>query len=788
MPVGHVTLDGIELRMKGNGLPTQVLANQMAPKIGSGEGEYSNLDTWSAWIQDNWQDGVGKMNPYRNDGVLFSTADTRVPEQMILQPLFSWTDRRTVNNTYNDNRYTPNNVTDYITVGGNGVNDNQRLAMRIRTPASGIPFIPMSAILMERKAVSVTVEIYAESGGNPSGSALDTRTVDYPNVGQGFFWEGAGHTGSALSTNTNYWLVIRPTTQTDTFRVAVGTGGFDTLAKRWNGSAWSNVLSGKYPVFSIGLHGFNTPNNAVITRFKNKLRVLADNVIYTYNTANGAWDTTATITFSVFHFNTITSAVEFGDFMWIGVLEQEMPPETFTPVGALRMNSAGTVSSAGFFADLLAKHGGFLWRSHNNMVYYSNDGSTWSGPHIICAPDERIKSMAGIGQVMYFFTEWGIYSLQPGNFTVPIAPWGSRHHENGIACVAHQGAIFVISNGRIYRFSEDGSLMDVWLGQDINSVAGFGFKPTALASVNNWLFCLTTGTSNVTTGSRLAVLWVWTGTGWHTVATLPSTISVNPFFDPTDTQRNPARLYYDRETGRLWVTSWNGIVYGVPIQDYTLNPYFDPAYRYGHNSFVEWDWFYGPIREAPKDWESVTLTGEFAAGQSVEVYWKETETGAWELLGTITADGQELRWPYDDRPATKKIKLGVLLKTNDATKTPRVRSIRVKYHTMTRDWFRWTLPVDVSGAAIKQELLDGTRRTETAAQLKAALDATVKKTNPVIYRDVDGTYYEVKITDASFNYTKVDYNRTGGVKEWEGVYTITIEQVTQGTYTPPPPP
>lgn len=785
-PRGHVKLHTTELKLKGTGLPTQVLANQMAPKIGSGEGEYSNLDTWSAWIQDDWSEGVGKMNPYKNGGVLFSTADTRVPEQMILQPLFSWTDRRTVNSTYQDSRYVPNSVTDYITVGGTDAADNQRLAIRIRTPSANIPSIPMTAILMERKSVSVTVEIYAESATAPTGSALDSRVVDYPNIGQGFFWEGAGHSGGALSTSTNYWLVIRPTTATDKFRVAVGTGDFDTLAKRWNGSAWSDVLSGKYPVFGIGLHALGTPLTTVITRFYNKVRTIIDNVIFTYNTTNNAWDSTATVTLTATNSDTITSAVEFGPYMYIGVLTQEEPPNAFTPTVAKRMNTAGTVSNLAYSADHFARHGGYLWRTYINQVWYSSDASTWVGPITICAPDERIKSMAGIGQIMYFFTEWGIYSLQPGDFVVPVAPWGSKHHENALGAINHQGSLYIISNGRVYRFSEDGSLMDVWLGQDINSVAGFGFKPAALASVNNWLFCLTTGTSNVTTGSRLAVVWVWTGEGWHAVSTLPSTISVNAFGDPTDTQRSPAKMYYDRGTGKLWVTSFQGIVYGIPIQDYTLNPFFDTAYRYGHNSFVEWDWFYGPIREAEKDWESVTLTGEFAAGQSVEVYWKETTTGAWELLGTITADGQELRWAIDDRPPTTKIKLGILLKTNDASKTPRVRSVRLKYHTMTKDWFRWTVPVDVSGGlggALKQEMPNGERNALSASQIKTALDGLATKTEPMIYRDIDGLQYEVKVQDASFNYTKFAWNKQSNLAEWEGVYTFTLEQVSTGTVT-----
>jgi hypothetical protein len=207
-------------------------------------------------------------------------------------------------------------------------------------------------------------------------------------------------------------------------------------------------------------------------------------------------------------------------------------------------------------------------------------------------------------------------------------------------------------------------------------------------------------------------------------------------------------------------------------------------------AWVEWDWFDSPILEAPKDYESITIMGEnFGANQYVKVYWKDDDSTDWELLGTCDSNIEELRWgppPYTTRPNTKRFKLGFLLVSNSATETPRIRAFRVKYHLMVSDWFRWNIQVDVSGRSGSLAMTaDGTRHTLTNSQIKANLDALVKQVAPFLFMDVDGTYYEVKVTDANFAYSKWEYNESTSNSWWEGVYNIVIEQVTQGTYTPP---
>ncbi len=84
-----------------------------------------------------------------------------------------------------------------------------------------------------------------------------------------------------------------------------------------------------------------------------------------------------------------------------------------------------------------------------------------------------------------------------------------------------------------------------------------------------------------------------------------------------------------------------------------------------------------------------------------------------------------------------------------------------------------------------QMFADGTRNNLTASQIKSNIDTLAKRVPPFVYMDVDGTYYEVKITDANFAYTKWEYNEATSDTWWEGVYNLVLEQVTQGTYTPP---
>ena len=56
-------------------------ANQLAAKIGTGAGEYSDLESWTAFSMDDWQAGVGKKDPTAG-GFLYGESETRWPNRL----------------------------------------------------------------------------------------------------------------------------------------------------------------------------------------------------------------------------------------------------------------------------------------------------------------------------------------------------------------------------------------------------------------------------------------------------------------------------------------------------------------------------------------------------------------------------------------------------------------------------------------------------------------------------------------------------------------------------------
>lgn len=761
MAIGHVKLGDYELKMKGSGLPTQVLANQMAPKIGTTEGEYSSLDTWSAWIQQSWDGGVGQLNPAgdKSSGTLYSEVDTRVPNQMIMSPRIVQTDLRTLDRTKTDCRNWPTD--------NNLGQAGYQFAIRFTTPAAFYGTYARFWVYMDLYGHTCVPKVYTNSADAPN-TLVDTGTtltgIDQP----GFAWYIVDNIEvSGLSTATDYWLVLESTDQVHLGKGhASYTGGY--LIKSTAGGAWAAASAGVTPAWSSNLHslrGATLASKGEGFFYLNSTQYYYGNGrIYKYSAVNDAWSLVGAISGTP----TITGAVVFNSVAYLGVYGGNY----------VTMNTSETISIPGTAGHVFGKSGQYLYRAVNNTLYYSADGSSWTGPFTMCDSTFKIRSIAGLGQSIYCAADDGLYALMPGDFPIAVAPWGSEASGNGVSMINHQGDLYAAANRRLYRISEDGSMQDVFVGTDDDVQYTRSGRVWDVKSLNNQLIAIVGDGGYFSSPYLIA----YQNGGWHSLGVLP------PNYTGSDSDYPTYGLYYDRPSAYLWIACGSNTAYRMYVPDYAINPYNDPDSDYAPGGWVEWDWFYGPIREAEKDFESVTLTGEFSASLPVQVWYMEGDGTAWTLLGTVTADAQELRWSIADRPCDCKIKLGLYFVGTDDDTTPLVRSVRLKYHTMTADWFRWTLPVDVSGGlggSLKQEMIDGERRSETAAQLKTALDGIAAQTAPLVYRDVDGTYYEVKVTDASFNYTEVSYNRTAAVREWEGVYTLTVEQVTQGTYTPP---
>jgi hypothetical protein len=648
--------------------------------------------------------------------------------------------------------------------------------------------------------VEVTIEVWETATllGYPSGGTLvSTTTYEPPEQNSGWYWHGKSIDFSSLtaphSSGLGYpylIIVVYPTTGGESFTWSAGESAYAYNSPVYNGSTWSDLGTTPAKSLSFIVGGANLGEHATndktagggFFRFNGSLYAFAANKIWRYDDAASSpsateyWEEITSLDDNL----STTGAVVFDNLVYFG-------NGGLTTTDYDRMNTSHVVTSTALNGKIFAKFKGLLWRAYTNYVEYSEDGTTWEptatfgDPIYVTDDSDSVTGLCGMGEIMYAATTAGLVPIYPGDAITGGITWGSLHAQNGMRMVEFEGALYALVNGRVVRYTEDGSMQDVWMSRDEDTLVGRIGKVWDIEKVNNWLFALVEA---AVTGGKPTV-WAYQNNSWHHIATLPP----NTISSLTGVVSN-YDLFYDRTTNRLWIMTQDQLTYWIYIPDYALNPYNDAASTYMRTAWVEWDWFDSPILEAPKDYESVTIMGEnFTSTQYVQVYWKDDDSTTWELLGTCNSNIEELRWgppPYTTRPNTKRFKLGFLLVSDSATETPRIRAFRVKYHLMVSDWFRWNIQVDVSGRSGSLAMTaDGTRHTLTNSQIKANLDALVKQVAPFLFMDVDGTYYEVKVTDANFAYSKWEYNESTSNSWWEGVYNIVIEQVTQGTYTPP---
>lgn len=765
---GQIKLNNVYYKTKG--LPSQTIANQMASKVGQGSSEYGDLTNWSAWVEQDWQRGVGKLKPHREQGgMLYSEAESKVPGQLILPQLIRLVGL--TNNTNNHNVFTTFDTPVTVGVGQTVVRGAVGFFTGATTLASHKYWIYANIPI----GTTLTFALYTNSGSFLPNTLITSTTYTQPETNPGWYWHGVSLT-AALSTATTYWLVVYPNSGTFTWargqtlesncvvQSAYYTGSvFDYLGN------YFSIANNHYPLATT-----TTQAGAGFFRFNGQLYCYSNARLYKYDTAPASgvpeWDSVGAIT----GITAVTGVTVFDSTAYFG---NEGGDGDYTT-----MSTGEVFTDTGVGGKIFTKWKNLLWRANANYVEYSDDGTTWEptaslgDPIYVSDTSNPVTGLCGMGDLMYAATQNGLVPIYGNTITGGIT-WGSFGAQNGIKMVEFEGALYIVVNGRVVRYTEDGTMQDVWMTRDDDVLASRIGKVWDLAVTNNWLFALVEAT--VTNGKP--TIWAYQDNGWHHFATLPNSTS-----SVTGIAKNFS-LFYDKTTQRLWCITPDFCTFNWYISDYSLNPYNDTASRYTRTAWVEWDWFDGAILEAPKDYDSVTILGENLSSTCyVEVYWKDDASTGWEFLGTADSNIEELRWTLASgtRPSTKRLKLGLLLHTKSAAATPRIRAVRVKYHLMVRDWFRWTFAVDVSGrTGALQMTNDGTRHTLTASQIKSNLDALAKQTPPFVYQDVDGTQYEVKVTDANFQYTQHEYNENTTNEWWEGVYNLVIEQVTQGTYS-----
>jgi hypothetical protein len=727
-------------------------ANQFAAKLATGAGNYDDLQNWSYLVMDNWQAGVGQKD-VEAGGFLYSELETRYPERIALPTALSQVVAENVAFPLN---YGYQAGADLQPTGTLAVGTTQSV-QRIEHAFNGSPATVVTFTLyLPNDGPQTTVALYssAVSGGNQIPNASVTSTTVTPSGRPGHSLYSITFTGQTISAATYYHLVVHPTVAGTTLTLPVNTTDVLSTAffSTYNGSAWANYTANSF-LHAVEVHTSGTSGNIqALTYFPTtgKLYGISNDTLVSWS--GTVWASVGSLG------TTGTSLLVVGNELWIGCGNSAVYNI---------MDSAEVLSAAAVSANLLASANGYVWRSVSGDVYYTDDGATWVGPIQVAWDGHQVRGMASQGDYLYCSTDDGLYYIGYGDFVFSVAKWPSVNSTNGRRMINHQGSLFIPMQQSIMRF--DGSSMmpigmDMGEGLPANRVG----IVIGLQSLNNWLVATLEHTELL---NHRASVWAYNDQGWHALGELPLNLNAE------------GGMAYSVATRRLYIGSTYGTVWEIPIADSANYNYITGlSMPKASNGWMETDWFFGGLKEVDKDFESVYISGEnFSATLYAKVYWQDDDSTDWELLGTVTADRTELRWDdYDTRPNTRQLKLGILLVTASAEEedTPIIRAVRIKYHPMVSDWFRWSFPILVSD---NQQELGGTLSTYTADQKRTHLDSLITQVAPFILEDMGGTQYEVKVMGCQIQHTNVEW--INGAVRFNSIYNMTLEQIRNGVYT-----
>jgi len=755
---GHIKLGApgtlYDYMIVNTDLYSKTPANQFAAKLATGAGNYDDLQNWSYWVMDDWQAGVGKKDAEAG-GFLYSEVESRYPNRLALPNSMFLT-------VAADASYPLN----YGYQLGKDMQPNAELTL---SPAGSVRRIAHGLNGRNATALNVTfwldgtvkewaVAVYSSttSGGNQIPNAQIAVTTFFTDGEPGYHPYTASFSGT-YTAGTYYHLVLYPTSASAVLPYNNTTVLAAKYFSVYDGSAWSNYTGGSFlhsVMFDEVDEGFTT----ALAQFNGKLYAGIGSKLMRKANDAGHWTLVSNIGYD------ITDLEVVGDELWIGIVLSQASATSLSEYYRV-MDAAESVTESTVAAQLFYASNGYVYRVVDENVYYIGDGSTWEGPIQVAQEGHKVRGIASLGDYIYCSTDDGLYYIGFGDGVFPAMRWPSINSENGKGMINHQGSLYIPLQHSIVRW-DGNTLMPVGLDNGEGLPEDRVGLVSSLYSLNNWLVAVI----KPATDTDKPTIWAYNDQGWHYLGGLPYGMT------PT------GGITYDVTTRRLYVGTILNLVWALPIADSANFNYVTslPMGKLG-NAWIETDWFFGGLLEVQKDFDSVYLTGDnLSSTRYVKVYWKDDASTDWELLGTVTSDRTDLRWSdYSKRPNSRQLKLGLLLvsASSNVEDTPVVRAIRIKYHPMVSDWFRWSFPILVSD---NQQEMGWTVSSRTAQQKRDHLDEMIIRVPPFIFEDMDEKQYEVKVMGCQIQNMDVEW--INGEQVFNSIYNMTIEAIRSGEY------
>lgn len=728
----------------------QSSANPFTARIATG-GKYAELDTFSDWTIQDWHSGVGNNDP--EAGPLFSMAETRYPGY--LMPAVGWT----------------HPLTTWIGEAGVAPADTPNELRLLSSTKYSVSFTATRSANVENFWIllhcpygkSVTVALHEDNAGKP-GTLMESKAVTSTQLRAHAHWQRFAFTaGQILTSSTRYHIVVS-TTVTATlgsgiypYMPTTTLGGSEKCyTSTDNGSTWS-LTTGS------GLKGFY---------FYYTHADMGDNYtrgIFTHNGNVFVWKDDIISRVSAGAYTTEVSGVTIYDVLQVDSLLYVSYGTGYKVYDMI----ADTTTDFTTDAYMLRLHSGFLWRSTGTTVSYTADEVTWVDlPDIVGATGNAITGMAGLERELYFSTREGLFVAVSGDEILQAVTWPEAHQNNGRGMVAWEGALYIpMYGGTIMRYDTSGALLNVGINAKEELPEDLQGSIFTLCPTNYFLLAAV----EMAHATGYSSLWAYNVDGWHCLAIGPQGI----YGGAVRVDRNAGYLYWGLDSAFLrqadYPSSINNPVRN--LEDVRLAP----------ESWVEYDRFYGSNHTLDKDFDRIYIDTE-QAGRNVHVYWQDDDNYAdytvghngqmgWQYLGAVAEGESTIQFPAANRPGGKSFRLALRLTTKDVdgNSNPVVRGVSTKFSTNVADRWRWVLPIAVHD---NQQFPDGSVNPYTAAEMLTHLDSLKNDTAPLQYVDIDGTTHYVKVTAASRQVARYEWQVGNEAPDIQWIYVFNIEQVS----------
>jgi len=669
-----------------------------------------------------------------------------------------------------------------------------------------------------------TVSLCQDYAGEP-GAVLKSVDITGADVPTKWNWiEVEWASAQALEEGTTYHLVLEPKVvqSGQGFLVWGGNsaGGYGDGSSNLSldGGSWLAQTEDLY--FRVNRDDLQGDVIAFV-RYDGAWYCAAGDTVCKWNTVTKAWDTSDQKSG-----DEVTAMEAWGDWLWAA---------RGTEWVLRKFDGADWSDVAGKYAQHLKAGGGYLNYSgaaagNTHKVYYTANGTDWSSALECGNSGCGITGLAWYRDMLVVATAvqlWGTTELG----AYPLLDWGSQEDANNgrqMLVWGRTGCLYIPLRYGLYRWNGD-TMVAVGPEQGTGLPAARAGQVVKMVGTGNWLFAAVDAGS----GGTSSILAYNGMGGWHELQRAEVSgqrVRAMGF----ETISSPSRLWYglSRETRYLMLPDYSDNPWQYTGYEYNAGGEMEMSWMGGELLEVVKDLYevvvraenvssgrpvlvyyeidrsgswtlLGEITEgvrqslafAASGFSSKTVgsgstktTMELGAGESTD----DVAVGDWcrinaevSQVASIT-DGDTFVLEtalseapdsgdtvYASRPAGREFRLKLVLRTDDRTKTPKVKAVFLRYQNNVLDRFVYTLQVRVEDGMSD---LAGNPYPHTAADLRVLLDEWAKRVLPFTLYDQDGVGHTVKVTSVGEG-GMTRKAATGQAGRYLSVYTMNVVEV-----------